>query len=69
MDLPEKLTQIHSTFHVSQLRNCVLDEDAVITFDDIHVDERLNYVERLVAILERKVKVLRSKEVPLVKVW
>ena len=68
LDLPEELSQIHSTFHVSQLRNCVLNEDAVLSLVDIQVNERLNYVESPVAILERKVKVLRNKEVPLVKV-
>ena len=36
--------------------------------EDIQVDERLNYVEKLVAILERKKKILRNKEIPLVKV-
>ena len=36
--------------------------------DDIQVDERLNYVERPVAILERKKKILQNKEIPLVKV-
>ena len=46
----------------------MLDEDAVVSLDDIRVDERLNYIERLVAILERKLKVLHSKEVPLVNV-
>ena len=45
-----------------------MDKDAVISLDDVQVDECLNYVERPVAILERKVKVLRDKEVPLVKV-
>ena len=39
----------------------------MVSLDDIQVDECLNYVERLVAILEMKLKVLRSKEVPLVK--
>ena len=68
MDLPDELSQIHSTFHVSQLRKCVLDEDAVVSLGDLQFGERLNYVKRAVAILERKLKVLRSKEVPLVKV-
>ena len=39
-----------------------------MSLDDIQVEERLNYVERPVAVLERKVKVLQNKEVPLVKV-
>ena len=48
---PEELSQIHSIFHILQLRKCVLDEDAVVSLDDIQVDELLNYVERLVAVL------------------
>ena len=46
----------------------MLDEDEVISLDDIHVDERLNYVERPAVVLERNVKNLRNKEIPLVKV-
>ena len=46
----------------------MLDEDAVVSLDDIQVDEHLNYVERPASILERKMKVLRSKEVPIVMV-
>ena len=45
-----------------------MDQEAVVSLDDIQVDERLNYVERPVAILERKKKILRNKEIPLVKV-
>ena len=52
LDLPEELSQIHSTFHVLQLRKCILDENVVVSLDDIQVDERLNYVENSVAILE-----------------
>ena len=68
LDLPEELSQIHHTFHVSQLWKCILDEDAVVSLDDVQVDEHLNYVEQPMAILERKMKILRSKEIPLVKV-
>ncbi|KAJ9541895.1 LOW QUALITY PROTEIN: hypothetical protein OSB04_028401, partial [Centaurea solstitialis] len=68
LELPPKLSQIHNTFHVSQLRKCLADESAHIPIDDIQVDERLNYVERPIAVLERKTKTLRSKEIGLVKV-
>ena len=40
----------------------------MVSLDDIQVDEHLNYVERTMAILERKKKVLRNKEIPFVKV-
>ena len=68
LDLPAELGQIHDTFHVSQLRKCIADESAVVPLDDIQVDAGLNYVERPVAIRDRRVKVLRNKEVPLVQV-
>ncbi|CAH1418427.1 unnamed protein product [Lactuca virosa] len=68
LELPEELSRIHITFHVSQLRKCIMDQESVVSLDDIQVDERLNYVERPVAIMERKMKILRNKEIPLVKV-
>ena len=68
LELPAELGQIHDTFHVSQLRKCIADESAVVPLEDIQVDVSLNYVERPVANMDRKVKVLRNKEVPLVQV-
>ena len=53
---------------MSQLRKCIADESAVVSLEDIQVDASLNYVERPIAILDRKVKILRNKEVPLVQV-
>ena len=61
LELPEELSQIHSTFHVLQLRKCVLDEDPVFSMDDIQFDECLNYLGKPIAILERKMKVLCNK--------
>ncbi|KAJ9542098.1 LOW QUALITY PROTEIN: hypothetical protein OSB04_028604 [Centaurea solstitialis] len=57
-----------STFHVSQLRKCLADETAHIPLDDVQIDESLNYVERPVAVLDRKVRRLRNKEIGIVKV-
>ncbi|KAJ9558505.1 hypothetical protein OSB04_013119 [Centaurea solstitialis] len=68
LELPEVLGQIHDTFHVSQLRKCLADETAHVPLDDIQVDESLNFIERPVAVLERKVRKLRNKEIGIVKV-
>ena len=68
LDLPVELSQIHNTFHVSQLRKCLVDESAVVPLEDIQVDSSLNYIERPVAILDRKTKTLRNKAIQLVKV-
>jgi len=44
------------------------DETVVVPLEDIQLDDKLNYVERPVAILERKTKTLRKKEIGIVKV-
>ncbi|KAK9077569.1 hypothetical protein SSX86_005906 [Deinandra increscens subsp. villosa] len=63
LELPEELSGIHNTFHVANLRKCLADESAYVPLDDLVVDKKLNYVERPIAILDRKVKKLRNKEV------
>ncbi|KAJ9545180.1 hypothetical protein OSB04_024887 [Centaurea solstitialis] len=50
LDLPETLSQIHNTFHLSQLQKCLADETAYLPLDDIQVDEIVNYVEKSVAV-------------------
>ncbi|KAD3641035.1 hypothetical protein E3N88_30258 [Mikania micrantha] len=61
LDLPEELNGIHPTFHVSHLRKCLADEQAYVPLDDIEVDDRLNYIEEPVAIVDTKEKQLRNK--------
>ena len=63
LDLPEELSRLHPTFHVSHLRKCLADESAFVPIDDLELDYKLNYVERPVAIIDRKIKKLRNKEI------
>ena len=67
LELLEDLRQIHDTFHVFQLRKCITDKTILIPLEDIQVDDRLNYVETPLEILDQKVKTLRNKVVNLVK--
>ena len=68
LDLPAELSQIHNTFHVSQLRKCLVEDTVVLPLEDIQVDGSLNYIEWPVVILDWKSKDLRNKRVELVKV-
>ena len=68
LDLPAEHSKIYNTFDVSQLRKCLVDDSVVVPLEDIQVDECLNYIERLVAILGRKSKNIKNKKVELVKV-
>ncbi|KAD5317323.1 hypothetical protein E3N88_17269 [Mikania micrantha] len=68
LDLPDELSGIHPTFHVSHLRKCLVDDVAYVPLNDIEVDERLNYIEEPVAIVDTKEKQLRNKTIRQVKV-
>ncbi|GKE64890.1 putative reverse transcriptase domain-containing protein [Tanacetum coccineum] len=45
LELPEKLSHVHSTFHISNLKKCLSDEPLAIPLDEIHVDDKLNFIE------------------------
>ena len=68
LELSEELQLIHNKFHVSQLRKGLADETTVVPLEDIQIDESLNYMERSIAILERKMKKLQNKEIGIKKV-
>ncbi|GJZ69775.1 putative reverse transcriptase domain-containing protein [Tanacetum coccineum] len=56
LELPEQLSRVHSTFHVSNLKKCLSDEPLAISLDEIHVDDKLNFIEEPVEIMDREVK-------------
>ena len=68
LELPAELSMIHDTFHVSQLRKCIADETSIVPLEDVTIDEGLNYVEKPIAILDRKTRETRSGSTNLVKV-
>ncbi|KAI3685864.1 hypothetical protein L6452_35125 [Arctium lappa] len=68
LELPPELSRIHNTFHICYLRKCLVEEESVIPLSELTVDEGNRCVEETDAILERKSKKLRHKEVTLVKV-
>ncbi|GJU93683.1 putative reverse transcriptase domain-containing protein [Tanacetum coccineum] len=68
LELPEKLSRVHSTFHVSNLKKCLSDEPLAIPLDKIHVDDKLNFIEEPIEIMDREVKRLKQSRIPIVKV-
>ncbi|GJQ89996.1 putative ribonuclease H-like domain-containing protein [Tanacetum coccineum] len=68
MDLPQELSRVHHTFHVSNLKKCYADEPLVMSLEGIHVDDKLQFVEEPVEIIEREIKQLKRSRIPLVKV-
>nr|GEV48386.1 putative reverse transcriptase domain-containing protein [Tanacetum cinerariifolium] len=68
LDLPEELSRVHNTFHVSNLKKCHADEPLAVPLNGLHVDDKLHFVEEPVEIMDRKVKRLKQSRIPLVKV-
>ena len=68
LEPPLNLSRIHNVFHVSYLKKNYPDPSHILLPGDIDIDEILAYEERLVKLLDRKVKELRHKQIPLVKV-
>ncbi|GKF94342.1 hypothetical protein Tco_0284042, partial [Tanacetum coccineum] len=56
LELPEQLSRVHSTFHVSNLKKCLSDEPLAIPLDEIHVDDKLNFIEEPIETMDREVK-------------
>ncbi|GJY06041.1 putative reverse transcriptase domain-containing protein [Tanacetum coccineum] len=45
LELPQELSRVHHTFHVSNLKKCYANEPLVMTLEGIHVDDKLQFVE------------------------
>ncbi|GKE66129.1 putative reverse transcriptase domain-containing protein [Tanacetum coccineum] len=68
LELPKQLIRVHSTFHVSNLKKCFVDEPLAIPLDEIQIDDKLNFIEEPVEIMEREVKWLKQSRIPIMKV-
>nr|XP_027083685.1 uncharacterized protein LOC113705986 [Coffea arabica] len=65
LQLPPSMAKIHNVFHVFMLKRYHPDLSHVLQLEGIEVDESLTYEEGPVKILEREVKELRNKKIPL----
>ncbi|GJU92762.1 putative reverse transcriptase domain-containing protein [Tanacetum coccineum] len=68
LKLPEKLSNVHNIFHVSNLKKCLSDESLVIPIKELHLDDKLNFVEEPEEIMDREVKQLKQSRIPIIKV-
>ncbi|GKB98980.1 putative nucleotidyltransferase, ribonuclease H [Tanacetum coccineum] len=66
--LPEELSGVHDTFHVSNLKKCLVDVSLHVPLDEIRVDKTLHFIEEPVEIMGREVKRLKRSRISLVKV-
>nr|GEU67216.1 putative reverse transcriptase domain-containing protein [Tanacetum cinerariifolium] len=55
LELPKKLHGYHNTFHISNLKKCLTDENLVIPLEEIQLDDKLHFIEEPVEIMDREV--------------
>ncbi|GKG19648.1 hypothetical protein Tco_0376747 [Tanacetum coccineum] len=59
LEFPQELSRVHNTFHVSNLKKCYADEPLAVQLDGLHFDDKLQFVEEPVDIMDHEVKRLK----------
>ncbi|GJY61577.1 putative reverse transcriptase domain-containing protein [Tanacetum coccineum] len=68
LELPQELSRVHNVFHVCNLKKCLSDDTLVIPLEEIQLEDKLNFVEEPVEIMDRMVKQLKRSRIPIIKV-
>nr|GFA60610.1 reverse transcriptase domain-containing protein [Tanacetum cinerariifolium] len=69
----EKIVQIRQRLQVARDRQrsyankCLSDESLIISMKELRLDDKLNFVEEPVEIMDREVKQLKQSRIPIVK--
>ncbi|GJU79126.1 putative reverse transcriptase domain-containing protein [Tanacetum coccineum] len=59
LELLEEISRVHNTFHVSNLKKCYADEPLAVPLDVLHFDDKLQFVEEPIEIMDHEVKRLK----------
>ncbi|GKC73121.1 putative reverse transcriptase domain-containing protein, partial [Tanacetum coccineum] len=68
LELPQELSRVHNTFHVSNLKKFYADEPLALLLDGLHIDDKLHFVEKPVEIMDHEVKQFKQSRIPIIKV-
>ncbi|GKC43424.1 hypothetical protein Tco_1061146, partial [Tanacetum coccineum] len=67
LELPQELSRVHSTFHVSNLKKCYFNEPLSVSLEGLHIDDKLRLVEEPTEIMDREAERLKQSRIPIVK--
>ncbi|GJX18351.1 hypothetical protein Tco_0219183 [Tanacetum coccineum] len=68
LELPQELSRVHNTFHVSKLKKCYSDEPLAVPLEGLYVNDKLRFMEEPIEIMDREVKRLKQSRIPIVMV-
>jgi hypothetical protein len=63
LKLPQELSGVHETFHVSNLKKYLSDENLVIPLDEVQLDDKMHFLEEHVEIMDREMKQTKRNRV------
>nr|GEX07936.1 putative reverse transcriptase domain-containing protein [Tanacetum cinerariifolium] len=66
--LPQELSSVHDTFHVLNLKKCLVDANLHVPLEEIKLDKTLCFVEEHVEIIDRMVNSLKHSRISIIKV-
>ncbi|GJW60777.1 reverse transcriptase domain-containing protein [Tanacetum coccineum] len=66
--LPQELVGVHDTFHMSNLKKCLADVTLHVPLEEVKINDKLHFVEEPTKIMDREVKKLKKRRIPIVKV-
>ncbi|GJX97165.1 hypothetical protein Tco_0352963 [Tanacetum coccineum] len=64
LELPKKLSSIH----IPNLKKCLSDKSLVIPMKELQLDDKLNFVEKPVEVMDCEIKQLKRSCIPIIKV-
>ena len=67
LELPSELSRIHNVFHVFMLKKYIPDPSHILETPPIELEEDLTFEVQPVAIINREMKQLKSKVIPMIK--
>nr|GEV66511.1 hypothetical protein [Tanacetum cinerariifolium] len=59
---------IHDTFPVSNLKKCLADVILHVPLEEVKIDDKLHFIKEPMQIMDREVKKLKKRRIPIVKV-
>nr|GEW30100.1 putative reverse transcriptase domain-containing protein [Tanacetum cinerariifolium] len=68
LKLPQQLSRVLNTFHVSNLKKCLFDESLLIPLDELRIDDKIHFVEEQVEIMDHEIKQLKIIRILIIKV-
>nr|GEU41426.1 putative reverse transcriptase domain-containing protein [Tanacetum cinerariifolium] len=68
LELPQQLSRVSSTFHVSNLKKCSSDEPLAIPLDEKYVNDKLYFIEEPLEIMDHEVTRLKQSCILIIKV-